>query len=348
MNIKSIAVVGPGLIGTKHIELINNNPMSRLVAIVAPAEAENLAIATKEVVPLYQKIENLLSKEYVDGIIIASPNTFHVMQASVCIENNIPVLIEKPIAHTYQAGLALLELIDRKKAKVIVGHHRAHSPIMQTARKIIADQVLGRLVAITGNALFFKPKDYFESGVWRTKLGGGPILINLIHEIGNFRALCGEIVAVQAIASNQVRQFEVEDTVAIVFQFANGVLGTFLLSDTAASAASWEMTSQENPSYPRYSEENCYLVAGTQGSLAIPTMKIKTYNTVNDASWWKPFTENTIFFEKKDPLACQFDHFLRVIEGSESPLVTAFDGVQNLKVIEAIQVSILKKQLVYV
>ena len=88
-----------------------------------------------------------------------------------------------------------------------------------------------------GSAVVLQARDgYFDRrNEWRRQPGGGPILINMIHEIGNLRAMVGEIVAVQAIASNATRGFEVEDTVAIKLRFANGALGTFLLSDTAAS-----------------------------------------------------------------------------------------------------------------
>ena len=78
----------------------------------------------------------------------------------------------------------------------------------------------------------------------------------------------------QAVTSNATRGFPVEDTAAMVFTFANGALGTFLLSDTAASPRSWEQTSGENTSYARYDDEDCYHIAGTSGSLSVPTMRL--------------------------------------------------------------------------
>ena len=40
-----------------------------------------------------------------------------------------------------------------------------------------------------------------------------------------------------------------------------------------AAPWSWEMTSGENPAYPRQ-EENCYLIAGTEGALSIPKLEL--------------------------------------------------------------------------
>jgi predicted dehydrogenase len=143
-------------------------------------------------------------------------------------------------------------------------------------------------------------------------------------------------VAVQAFSSNAVRGFAVEDTVAINLRFANGVLGSFMLSDTAACPRSWEQTSQENKAYPTYEDEDCYVIAGTNGSLSVPTMRLKTYPRPEDRSWWKPFEVGTVGMVREDPIKHQMEHFGAVVRGEAAPLVSARDGLANLVVTEAI------------
>jgi predicted dehydrogenase len=128
----------------------------------------------------------------------------------------------------------------------------------------------------------------------------------------------------------------VEDTVAINLRFANGALGTFMLSDTAACARSWEQTSQEDKAYPSYADEDCYLIAGSLGSLAVPTMRLKTYERAEDCSWWQPFRTGVVELVREDPLARQIEHFGAVVRGEAEPLVSARDGLANLAVTEAI------------
>jgi predicted dehydrogenase len=278
----------------------------------------------------------MLAQQRPAGVIIATPNGLHVDNALDCIAAGVPALVEKPVAHTLDAGARLLAAAERADARILVGHHRAHSPLLEKGRAIIRQGLLGSLVGVMGSAVFYKPDHYFDEAPWRRQAGGGPILINLIHEIGNLRSLCGEIVSVQAMASNATRRFPVEDTVAMNLRFANGALGTFLLSDTAASARSWEQTSQENKSYSTYPDEDCYVIMGTRGSLAIPTMRIKRFERDEDRSWWKPFHVEVAAVERHDPLARQLAHFCAIIRGEAQPLVTLRDGLQNLRVTEAI------------
>jgi predicted dehydrogenase len=339
MGLIKIVVVGPGLIGKEHIRRINRNHRCELVAIVAPDHDDNHAVAAAQHVQLFHTLNECLGAMAIDGVIVSSPNEFHAEQAALCIKLGIPVLIEKPITVSIAEGRALVAMATKCNARVMVGHHRAYSPLLALARSTIEAGRLGRIVTVMGSAQFYKPAHYFEDGPWRRELGGGPVLINLIHEIGNLRTLCGEIASVQAIASSAVRHFPVEDTVVINMAFTSGALGTFVLSDTAATAKSWEQTSRENPSYPAYADEDCYAIAGTKGSLAIPTMRLKYYETGTEPSWWIPFREEVLDVHREDPLTRQLDHFLRVIDGSCEPIVSAIDGLRNLMVTEAIRES---------
>jgi predicted dehydrogenase len=329
-----IAVAGAGLIGLAHIRLAHASPTCRLAAIVDPSPAA-VQVAAAADVPLYPSFGAMLAKERPDGVILATPNQLHVPQALECLAAAVPVLIEKPIATSVAEGERLLAAMDGR-TKVLVGHHRAHSPIMRKAKEVVDSGVLGRLVAVMGSATFFKPDQYFAEGPWRREPGGGPILINMIHEVHNLRMLCGEIAAVQAIASHAVRGFAVEDTVAISLRFASGALGTFMLSDTAACPRSWEQTSRENKAYPSYADEDCYVIAGTNGSLSVPTLRLKKYARPEDRSWWKPFDASVVPMERDDPLKLQLEHFGAVIRDEAEPRVSARDGLANLRVTEAI------------
>ena len=330
-----IAVAGAGYIGQAHIEVARRSPRCVMSAIVDPSLAA-VDVAGRHGVHCYPSIEALLTADRPDGLVLATPNPLHVPQALQCIAAGLPILLEKPIATTVAEGEALVRAVTETGARVLIGHHRAHSPIMAKAKAVVDSGQLGKLVAVMGSAVFYKPEAYFADAPWRREVGGGPTLLNMIHEVHNLRMLCGDIVAVQAFSSRATRGFPVEDTVAINLRFASGVLGTFMLSDTAACARSWEQTSGENKAYSRYDDEDCYVITGTDGSLSVPTMRLKTYATPADRSWWKPFEVGLAGMVRGDPLANQLEHFGAVIRGEAEPLVSAHDGLMNLRVTEAI------------
>ena len=335
MSRTRIAIAGAGYIGLAHMAVAQKSSTCTLFAIVDPAPAAEQA-AARAGVPLYRTLDELIARDRPDGVILATPNQLHVEHALACIDAGLPMLLEKPIAPTVAEGERLVKVAEAAGARILIGHHRAHSPIMAKACEIVARGTLGSLVGVMGSAVFFKPDQYFADGPWRRAPGGGPILLNMIHEVHNLRMLCGEIVAVQAFASHATRHFPVEDTVAINLRFASGALGSFMLSDTAACARSWEQTSQENKAYSTYPDEDCYVVMGTFGSLSIPTMRLKTYDRAEDRSWWKPFHTSVAEMLRDDPLVHQLEHFGAVVRGEVEPLVSARDGLRNLRITEAI------------
>lgn len=341
-----LAVAGVGSIGRTHAGIIRKHPDLNLVALVDP-DPETRTLASEWGATHYETLDRLLEQDPPDGIVLATPNALHVAQTLHCVDAGVAVLLEKPVATTVEEGRQLMAVVESHQARVLVGHHRAHSSIMAQAVEVVQSGRLGRLVTVQGSALFFKPDHYFQEGPWRRQAGGGPILINLIHEVHNLRMLCGEVKAVQALASHSTRGFDVEDTVAITLMFESGVLGSFVLSDTAASPRSWEQTSQENPAYPTHPDQDCYFLAGTQGSLAVPTMRMHWYDEPEGRSWWEEFSQETLPLQREDPLQKQMDHFAAVIRGATAPRVSVRDGLLNLQITAAIHQATQTHQTVF-
>lgn len=343
-----ILLSGPGLIGRQHVRLVQERDDCELVGIVAPDTDENSIFAKSVLTPLFSDFVNALTSTSPDGVIISSPNHFHYEQAALCLNAGVPALVEKPITDSLEDAARLTELVEQTSIPLLIGHHRTYSPLVDIVLEFLRSERFGRLVAINGSALFLKPDHYYEDGPWRKVKGGGPILINLIHEIGLMRTFAGEIHAVQAVASSSLRGFEVEDTVAINLEFSNGALGTFILSDAAASSKSWEMTAGENPSYPFFPQDSCYHMAGTMGSIDFPSMSFRTYPNEDGRSWWKPFELDQLTVHRADPLVRQLDHFLDVIRNGTPPKVSAFDGYKNMRVLVAVNEAIASGARTYV
>jgi predicted dehydrogenase len=328
-----LAIAGAGVIGRAHAERIRAVAGCELVALADPSPgAAQLARDTG--VPLYTTLTEMLAVARPDGVILASPNALHVPGALECIAAGVTALVEKPVAESVTEAWRLVDAVDASGVPVLVGHHRRHSVVLEQSRALIQSGTLGRLVAVMASATFYKPDDYFDAGPWRKLAGGGPILINLVHEIDNLRTLVGEIVEVQALASNATRGFAVEDTVAINLRFENGALGTFMLSDTAATPRSWEQTSGENKSYDHHADADCYVIAGTRGSLQVPTMRQYTYE--GEASWWQPLHCTRHPLPDVDPLRRQLEHFAAVARREAEPRVTVRDATRTLEVTLAV------------
>ena len=150
--------------------------------------------------PLYASLAELFAADKPDGVILATPNQLHVAGGLECVAAGVPVIVEKPIGDTVESATRLVEAGEAAGVPVLTGHHRNYSPIMAKAREIVQSGALGSVVAVVGTALFYKPDDYFEAGGgWRRQPGGGPILLNLIHEVNNLLSLVGDIVRVQAV-----------------------------------------------------------------------------------------------------------------------------------------------------
>ena len=166
---------------------------------------------------------------------------------------------------------------------------------------------LGNLVAVSVLWTLQKPDDYYDAQ-WRTQPGGGPILINIIHDIDNLRFICGEIEQICALTSSGARGHAVEDTATISCRFSEGILGSIILSDATPSPWSYESTLFENADYS-HAAENCYFFLGDRASLAFPPMESWHYASAEQSGWNHPLEKQQLRVQSADPLRKQLSHF---------------------------------------
>ena len=329
-----IVVIGLGWIGRKHATLISSSDQC-VLAGVCDVDSSHQSYAEQIGVPFYDNVDELISAVQPDGAVIATPNSHHFSVAQICARRKVDILIEKPIADTLVQSQRIVDVTKEQDVHVVIGHHRRHSPFIQMAKSVVENGELGKLVGAMMLWTLMKPADYFDVNWRTTRPGGGPMLINLIHEIDILRFVCGEIRQVFAHVSSENRNLEVEDSLSISLSFENGALGNIFASDSVPSPWSYEATTRENPHY-FYSEENCYQFFGTNGALAVPGMEIWKYTSGSATGWQYPLEKSSLEVLQEDPLHSQLDHFCRVIRGEESSLINAEDGMRTLVTAHAV------------
>ena len=326
MNPVPIAVIGAGLIGRTHIDRALKASGVELAAIADPSE-EGRRFAESADVKWFADYDAMLGSVRPRGVIVATPNVTHAKIAVRCLERGAAVIVEKPIADTVDDAKRICDAAKSAKLPTMVGHQRRFNPIMQRAKRMVASGKLGRPVCLTAMSTWLKPDDYFETK-WRREKGGGPILINLIHDVDQLRYLFGDIASVQAMTSSTIRGFEVEDTAVILLRFRNGALGTVTVSDTAAAPWNWDLSAGEAERFPRQ-DVNSHFLSGTEGSLTLPRLDYWHYRDAK--GWHDELTEERTALHFGDPYAEQMRHFRAVIEGTEEPVCSAEDGMRSLE-----------------
>ena len=329
-----LALFGAGGIGVRHLDLAGEEPECEIVAVADPLDAA-AAVVERHRARFYRDYRELLACERIDGAIVATPNDSHAEVGIACAECRLPVLMEKPITDTLVSGRALLDAVAVHGVPLAVGHHRRFDPVIGIARDAIEGGEIGRLAAVECLWAMRKHDAYYDADWRRTRPGGGPALINLIHDVDLLRHLCGDVLRVYAEGGSGLRGHEVEDTVAVTLRFINGVVGTILASDTTPSPWGWELGTGENSLIPP-TGHNCYRFIGTEGSLALPRLDLWRHDDGGAMSWHEAIHVRTLAAGSRAALKDQLRHFCGIVRGEHTPRVSGDDGLRTLRTTLAI------------
>ena len=328
----NISIVGTGLMGLQHIKAISKSKKANLHSIV---DISNNAkkLSNKHKIPLYSDVSSLLKSNQLDAVIVATPNQLHEKHTISFLKKKIPVLLEKPISDNIKSAKKIIISSKKNKTPLLIGYHRRHNAIVSKVKTIIRSGKLGNIVSANVLCWLYKHKEYFKE-TWRTSRGGGPLGINLVHDIDMICYLLGSIRYVQAFTTNRTRKYKVEDTATVSLIFESGALCTLNISDTIVAPWSYELTAGENPAYP-VTNQSAYMIGGTKGSIQFPNLKYWFYK--KERSWWnKIFLKSDINKKDDNTLVNQIDHFSDVVLKKVKPKVNGNDGLNSLKIFAAI------------
>lgn len=360
-----IAVVGAGpLVGVHHcaaLAALQAKDSGVELACVCQRRPEDTDTAGRFGVAQYVDVWEMARQERLDGVVVATPTHLHLPVVESCIaaaqarqaalgEPTLAlkaVLVEKPVCGDLASALRLVELAERAGVAVLVGHQRRHSALVQRARELVTHMNFGPLRGVSAEWALLKPESYFSQDnaklAWRGQKGkGGPVLINLIHDVDLLRFLTGhEVVNVFAAMSTAARANEVEDTGAVTVVLDHGAVGTFLFSDAAPSPWNYEFSTGENKKYPPVpggDPKDCYHFMGAQRSLAFPSLRQYRYDASGgrEPGWDTPLTLEEHEVQNQDPIRVQMAHFVEVCRGKEEPICSGRDAMETLAVILAV------------
>jgi predicted dehydrogenase len=322
-----LAVIGAGRIGVRHARLAAAEPACALVAIADPDPAA-AALAAEVGAAHYERYGEMLDAVRPDGVIVAVPTGLHAEVGIACAAQGVHLLIEKPIADSLAAGRRLVAAAEAAGVGLAVGHHRRFDPAVRGARDIVRGGGIGTLLAVSVTWAVRKPDAYFDLE-WRRLPGGGPVLINLIHDIDSVRTVCGEIERVYAETGRVGRGLAVEDTAAIVMRLAGGALCTVTASDAAPSPWGWETATGDNPSVPATGADYMHLF-GSEGALEFPSLARWRHAGGAPGDWEHALRRETRPPAPRAALAAQLRHLCRMIAEGAPPMVDGREGLATL------------------
>lgn len=219
----SIGIIGAGNFSIKHIEAIRKLPNLHLKAICRrdPVTLDQLKRAYG--VEGYTDYKQLLEDPTIDAVLIATPHHLHAGMAIDAANAGKHILLEKPMASTWEDCLAIYEASEKNKVKLMLGQVGQFTPAFEVAKKYLESGNLGTIYM--GRATSASVWKHAERQKWHLmkKTGGGYLMSVAVHQLDLLCALIpSRVQRVYAVISNSFHGDEVDDGGVIILKFKNG------------------------------------------------------------------------------------------------------------------------------
>ena len=224
----NFAVIGYGRIGKRHAAIIDGYETAKLVAVCDIKEDKKSDVT----VPFFNNIKALLNANLpIDVICICTPNGLHAEHALQVLEARKNVVIEKPMALKRADCEAIIFKSLQVSRQVFCVMQNRYSPPAQWLRKVLNDNLLGKIFMVQINCFWNRDDRYYTPDTWHGSkdLDGGTLFTQFSHFIDIMYWLFGDIMNIQAVFQNFSHEatIDFEDTGLVHFDFVNGGKGCF-------------------------------------------------------------------------------------------------------------------------
>jgi predicted dehydrogenase len=170
----------------------------------------------------------VLSDPRVQAVVLVTPHTLHVDQIIAAAAAGKAVLCEKPLALTRAGAERAVAACEQAGVVLAVGQDKRNWPSMRELARVVASGVLGEILHVEGH--FSNEVSRIVHPAWREspeEALGASLTATGIHIIDAFVNLVGPVRRVEAQRILHRPAPDPSDTIAVVFEFANRVSGTF-------------------------------------------------------------------------------------------------------------------------
>lgn len=317
-----VVLVGLGKMGANHLRVLRETPGFELAAVVdAKADRSDLGV------PLLRSVADLAKVDF-EAAVIATPTATHYELAKELIAMGKHLLIEKPIASTFEQGRELLAAAQAKGTRLVVGHVERFNPAVRKLREIIREGFLGTAIHFA----FTRVGGYPD-----TVLSGNNVILDLaVHDIDVLRSIVGPVKLEHSTCHVTWRE-GVFDTAEIFLAAGTGASATVHVNwVTPTKIRSIRVTGTRGVCFVDYMLQTCELFGG---SLLKPSEPL---NTSFEGLQELYRTTDRIQFGvvKEEPLRAQAAQFYRFLtEGDSGELSTGSDALAAVLIAErAVQV----------
>jgi len=324
------AVIGLSM-GRYHVHNFAHCPDSELVAICDIDKAKLAAVKAEYGVPrAVTKWEDVIAMDDVDAVAVVLPNVLHKPVTVAAFRAGKHVLCEKPLAMDAGEAKEMVAAGHKAGRFLMVHFNQRFTPETQWLKRLVDEGRLGEVYyAKTG---WVRRRGLPGLGGWFTtmaKSGGGALIDIGVHALDlalwylgfpKMKEAMGSVYAKFGpdASKRQRKTFDVDDLASALIKFENGV--------TLTLEASWASNIQREEIYTE--------LLGTQaGAKRSSSDGITVYGEMAGGLIDGKPTSYTI--PCQNPQA----HFARCILKGEEPIATGEQGLEVMRILDAIYAS---------